>query len=316
MKKLNWFLLVLGLSLLFVTACSNDSESKRDSEHNGEERLSVITTNSILYDIVLNVGGDLVNVRSLAPIGSDPHQYDPLPKDLEDITNADMVFYNGLNLETGNSWFEDVLNTTGKDKEDSPVFNLSNGVEALYLKSSEHHGEEDPHAWLDVNNGIIYAENAKDALIKIDPKNKDAYEKNAAAYIKSLEELHQSILAEVELLPKEDRILVSSEGAFKYFSKAYGFDAYYIWEINSHSEGTPEQLKTIIDIIHEKKVKALFLESSVDPRSMETVSKDTSVPIAGKIFTDSLGVKGKDGDTYIKMIQWNVNVICDGLKKK
>ncbi|QFG00462.1 metal ABC transporter substrate-binding protein [Psychrobacillus glaciei] len=316
MKKLNWFPLVLCLSLLFVTACSNDSESKKGSEHKDGDRLSIITTNSILYDIVLNVGGNLVNVRSLAPIGSDPHQYDPLPKDLEDITNADLVFYNGLNLETGNSWFEDVLNTTGKDKEDSPVFNLSNGVKALYLKSSEHHGEEDPHAWLDVNNGIIYTENAKDALVKIDPKNKDSYEKNAATYIKSLEELHQSILGEVELLPKEDRILVSSEGAFKYFSKAYGFDAYYIWEINSHSEGTPEQLKAIIDIIHEKKVKALFLESSVDPRSMETVSKDTSVTIAGKIFTDSLGVKGKDGDTYIKMIQWNVDVICDGLKQK
>ena len=277
--------------------------------------MNIITTYSIIYDIVKNVGGDAVEVHSLAPIGSDPHQYDPLPADVQKTTDADAVFYNGLNLETGGAWFTSVIETAGKGGKDAPVFNVSEGVEPMYLKSDGNEGEEDPHAWLDVSNGIKYTENVKKALIQIDPDRKDVYEKNAADYIAQLENLHEDITEKMNDIPKEKRILVSSEGAFKYFSAAYGFEAHYIWEINSHNQGTPDQLKSIIDIIRAQDVKALFVESSVDPRSMETLSKETGIPIVGKIFTDSLGKPGDDGDTYIKMIEWNASMIYSGLKE-
>jgi manganese transport system substrate-binding protein len=279
------------------------------------EKLQVVTTYSIVYDIVRNVGGDLVDVHSLAPIGSDPHQYDPLPEDLVLTTDADAVFYNGLNLEEGNAWFTKLIETAGKSGDDAPVFRVSEGVPPMLLNSKEHKGEEDPHAWLDVRNGVKYVENVRDSLKKIDPAHADRYDENADAYITELHALHEEIVEKMHKIPEERRILVTSEGAFKYFSEAYDFRTAYIWEINSHHEGTPEQLTSIISTINEEKVQALFLESSVDPRSMEMVSRETNVPIKGKIFTDSLGKPGNDGDTYIKMLKWNAEMIFSGLNE-
>ncbi|HJF33468.1 MAG TPA: metal ABC transporter substrate-binding protein [Sporosarcina psychrophila] len=301
-------MLIVGVLL---SACGQGKTAPKEKG----EKLQVVATYSIVYDIVKNVGGDLVDVHSLAPIGSDPHQYDPLPADVALTTDADVVFYNGLNLEEGNAWFTKLMETAGKAGEDAPVFRVSEGVEPMLLSSMDHLGEEDPHAWLDVRNGIKYVENVRKSLKKIDPENADIYDENADAYITELKALHEEIVEKMNQIPEERRILVTSEGAFKYFSKAYDFNAAYIWEINSHHEGTPEQLTTIIATINEEKVQALFLETSIDPRSMEMVSRETNVPIKGKIFTDSLGKPGDDGDTYVKMLRWNADMIYSGLNQ-
>jgi len=308
-KSIMLFAMIIVGGLL--SACGQGTTAPKEKG----EKLQVVATYSIVYDIVKNVGGDLVDVHSLAPIGSDPHQYDPLPADVALTTDADVVFYNGLNLEEGNAWFTKLMETAGKTGEDAPVFRVSEGVEPMLLSSKDHLGEEDPHAWLDVRNGIKYVENVRKSLKKIDPENADIYDENADAYITELKALHEEIVEKMNKIPEERRILVTSEGAFKYFSKAYDFKAAYIWEINSHHEGTPEQLTTIIATINEEKVQALFLETSIDPRSMEMVSRETNVLIKGKIFTDSLGKSGDDGDTYVKMLRWNADMIYSGLNK-
>lgn len=312
LKKRFVWLCFICLSVVFLAACNNDQEKTKS---NGKDKVQVVTTYSIIYDIVKNVGGDLVEIHSLAPIGSNPHEYDPLPLDVQKATDADAIFYNGLNLEAGNSWFNRLLETAGKDGEDAPVFLMSKGVEAKYLTTKGQEGEEDPHAWLDIKNGIKYAENARDGLIKVDPNHAVEYKKNADKYIAELEELHKDAIKEFSKIPRKDRILVTSEGAFKYFCAAYDFDAEYIWEINQENQGTPEQITRIVDIISEKNIKGLFLETSIDPRSMEAVSAETNVPILGKIFTDSLGHPGEDGDTYISMMKWNIQTILKGLSK-
>ncbi|MBM7704369.1 metal ABC transporter solute-binding protein, Zn/Mn family [Priestia iocasae] len=312
LKKLS--ILLLSLFLVGVLAACN-SEKTNGNEEKGEGKVQVVTTYSIVYDIVKNVGGDLVDIHSLAPIGSNPHEYDPLPEDVQKTTDADAVFYNGLNLEEGNSWFSKLMETAGKDGEDAPVFLMSKDVEAKYLTTKGKEGEEDPHAWLDVRNGIKYAENARDGLIKVDPENKDVYEKNAEEYIAKLEKLHSDAKAKFDKIPAEKRVLVTSEGAFKYFSDAYEFQAEYIWEINQENQGTPDQITRIVDIINEKEITGLFLETSIDARSMEAVSRETNVPIMGKVFTDSLAAPGEDGDTYISMMEWNINKISEGLTK-
>lgn len=304
----------LFLALFLLASCGQEKSNGSPEISNGE-KIQVVTTYSIVYDIVKNVGGDLVEIHSLAPIGSNPHEYDPLPEDVKKTTDADAVFYNGLNLEAGNSWFNRLMETADKDGEDAPVFLMSKGVEVKYLTTKGKEGEEDPHAWLDVRNGIKYAENARDGLIKVDPDNADVYKKNTEVYISKLEELHENAEREFNKIPEEKRVLVTSEGAFKYFSEAYGFHAEYIWEINQENQGTPNQITRIVDIINEKGIKGLFLETSIDPRSMEAVSSETDVPILGKVFTDSLGAPGKDGDTYITMMEWNINTIRKGLSK-
>ena len=308
MKK-NITLFAMIIVGVLLSACGQDTTTPKEKG----EKLQIVTTYSIIYDIVKNVGGDLVEVHSLAPIGSDPHQYDPLPDDVVLTTDADVVFYNGLNLEEGNAWFTKLMETAGKSGVDAPVFRVSEGVKPMLLNSEDHKGEEDPHAWLDVRNGIKYTENVRDALKKLDPDNATKYDANADAYSAELQALHEEIIRKMNEIPKEHRILVTSEGAFKYFSDAYDFSAAYIWEINSHHEGTPEQLTNIISTIKSENARGLFLETSVDPRSMEMVSRETNVPIKGKIFTDSLGKPGEDGDTYIKMLKWNTDMIFNGL---
>ncbi|MFS1514070.1 metal ABC transporter substrate-binding protein [Chengkuizengella sp. SCS-71B] len=308
-------LLFSSLILIFLMGLVGCSTEESDNGTQGDE-LQVVATYSIIYDIVKNVGGDQVEVHSMVPIGANPHEFEPLPSDVEKTADADAVFYNGLNLEGGNSWFEKLLETTGKSGEDAPVFRLSEGVEVKYLTTAGKENESDPHAWLDVRNGIIYAENARDALKQIDPDHADIYDANAAAYIAQLKELHQQAVDRFNEIPQEDRFLVTSEGAFKYFSAAYDFDAGYIWEINAENQGTPSQVSAIVDLIREKEVPVLFLETSIDSRSMETVSNETGVPIFGKVFTDSVGKPGEDGDTYIKMMEWNIDMIYNGVSSK
>lgn len=150
-------LLVLStalISIFLLAACSGETEKSSSSTKGNEQKVQVVTTYSIVYDIVKNVGGDLVEIHSLAPIGSNPHEYDPLPVDIQKATDTDAIFYNGLNLEAGNSWFDRLMETAGKDGKDAPVFLMSEGVEAMYLTTEGNEGEEDPHAWLDIRNGI------------------------------------------------------------------------------------------------------------------------------------------------------------------
>ncbi|MET1013433.1 MAG: metal ABC transporter substrate-binding protein [Paenisporosarcina sp.] len=300
---------IIFIVMLTLAGCGNRDE-KADSS---SDKIQVITTYSILYDIAKNIGGDRVEIHSLAPVGSNPHEYDPLPKDVQLTTDADIVFYNGLNLEGGNSWFEKLLLTANKSGKDAPVFRLSEGVTPMHLTSKGKETEEDPHAWLDVRNGIKYAENARDGFIEVDPEHADVYKANAKVYIAELEKLHEEAVAKYKEIPKEKRLLITSEGAFKYFSAAYDFEAAYIWEINSENQGSPEQVSSIVDFIRSKKDPVLFVETSIDPRSMEMVSSETGVPIYGKVFTDSIGKPGEEGDTYIKMMEWNIDTIFKGL---
>ena len=284
-KQLSLIALLASL-LLLLTACSPKKEESMASD-----KLKVVTTYSIIADIAENIGKDHVDVYSMVPRGTDPHQYDPKPNDTQAVEKADLVFYNGLNLETGKGWFDKLIKNSRK--EDS-TFMVSQGVTPIHLS----------------------AQNIEKELSKKDPQHKEDYQKNLKAYTDKLQQLDTEAKAKIATIPEEDRILVTSEGAFKYFSKQYGLTAEYIWEINTDNQGTPAQLNRINTIVKDKNVKALFVETSVSPKTMESVSRQTGVKIYSKIFTDSLADEGQKGDTYYDMLKWNIDHITDGLSSK
>jgi len=310
MKKCR-FLVLLLLAFVGLAACS----SQKSSTDSSSSKLNVVATNSIIADITKNIAGDKINLHSIVPVGQDPHEYEPLPEDVKKTSKADLIFYNGINLETGgNAWFTKLVENAQK-KENKDYYAVSEGVDVIYLEGQNEKGKEDPHAWLNLENGIIYAQNIAKRLIEKDPDNKATYEKNLKAYVEKLTALDKEAKEKFNNIPEEKKMIVTSEGCFKYFSKAYNVPSAYIWEINTEEEGTPDQIKSLVEKLRKTKVPSLFVESSVDDRPMKTVSKDTNIPIHAKIFTDSIAEKGEEGDSYYSMMKYNLDKISEGLAK-
>ena len=311
-------LLTVGLlSLVGFAGCSTNttSTSTTTTKSNEPKKVQVVATNSIIYDITKNVAGDLADIHSIVPIGQDPHEYEPLPQDVQKIHDADLIFYNGINLENAeDAWFTKMVKNAGK-VADKDYFAVSDGVDVIYLEGENEKGKEDPHAWLNIENGVIYAKNVAKQLIAKDPEHKDVYQKNVDKYVAELEKLDKDAKERLAKIPEEKKLIVTSEGCFKYFSKAYGVPSAYIWEINTEEEGTPEQTTRLVEILKKSKVPSLFVESSVDERPMKTVSQESGKPIYSTIFTDSIADKGKDGDSYLSMMKWNLTKIIEGLEK-
>lgn len=310
MKKKISLILSAFLAALLLVACSSSG-----SQADKSDKLKVVVTNSILADMTKTIAGDKIDLHSIVPIGQDPHEYEPLPEDVEKTNNADVIFYNGINLEDGGqAWFTKLVKNAQK-KKNKDYFAASDGVDVIYLEGESEKGKEDPHAWLNLENGIIYSKNIAKQLMAKDPKNKETYEKNLKAYVTKLEKLDKEAKSKFDAIPANKKLIVTSEGCFKYFSKAYGVPSAYIWEINTEEEGTPDQMSSLIEKLKVVKPAALFVESSVDRRPMETVSKDSGIPIYAEIFTDSVAKKGEDGDSYYAMMKWNLDKISEGLAK-
>lgn len=311
MKKFLKLGLFAMLSVLLLAACGGDKEKPEKSS----DKIQAIATFSIIHDIVSEIGGEHVDVHSMVPIGTDPHEYDPLPEDIKKATNADALFYNGLNLEGGDhGWFSTLVTNVNAGQDQ--VFELMEGVEPLYLTS--HDGSEkevNPHAFLDPVVVIQMTENARDALVKVDEEHKEDYEKNAEQLLEKLRTLDEEYRTKIDEIPEEQRILVTSERAYQYMANRYGLKEGFIWEIDTEENGTPEQITSLVKFIKETKVPALFVETNVDERPMETVSNETGVPIAAKLFSDELGKQGDKGSTVIDFLQYNIDTIYEHLKK-
>src|SRR5690625_187326 len=306
MKK--WQILIPIFSLLFILTACNGGDNEQS---NG--KIKAVSSFTILEDMINEIGGDNIEVHNLVPTGTDPHEYDPLPEDIKAATDADVLFYNGLNLEGGeNGWFAKMIDSVGQDWDNT--FELTKGVEPMYVTSSDGRDEEmNPHAFLDPVVGIQMAENTRDALMEIDPDNKDFYEENAEKYLDQLREIDEQYETKINEIPEEDRVLITSEQAYQYMTKRYGLKEGYIWAIDTEENGSPEQITSLLDFIEETNPPVLFLETNVDSRPMETVSQESGVEIFGEIYSDEIGKPGEEGDTYVKYLQYNIDMIYDGL---
>lgn len=308
-----FFVLTLGFVLV---ACGADGgASNEENAEDTDETLSVISSFSILTDIVEEIGGEHVDVHNLVPIGTDPHEYEPLPEDIKAATDADVMFYNGLNLEGGdNGWFFKLANSVNADED--RIYEAADGVEPMYLKDEEGNEEVNPHAFISPKVGIIMAENVRDALTEELPEYEDYFEENAEEYLEQLNEIEADYAEQLGEIPEDDRVFIASEQAFQYMTNEYDLTEGYIWAIDTEEEGTPEQIQNAVKFVEENEPNVLFVESNVDTRPMETVSDETGVEIYDRpILSDEVGEKGEEGDTYAKYLEYNLDVIVDGLTK-
>lgn len=301
---------VVLVVFLLLTACGQGGSSPSDTDG----ALKVVTSFTIIADLVREIGGEDVVVHNLVPTGTDPHEYEPLPVDIKKATDADVLFYNGLNLEGGkNGWFFKMIKTVGQ--KETHVVNLTERVTPMYIGGTDGHEEQvNPHAFTDPAVGIVMAEDLRDALVAFDPEHKAAYVQRAERYIARLREVDQKYLETIQAIPEDRRILVTSERAFQYMTAHYGLKEAYIWEIDTEENGSPKQIKALVQFVKDHSVPVLFIESNVDPRPMEIVAKETGVRIADKrIYSDEIGKPGDEVDTYIKYLEYNIALIGEQL---
>ncbi|NLA63288.1 MAG: zinc ABC transporter solute-binding protein, partial [Bacteroidales bacterium] len=269
MKRTYTYSIVATILIILLAACGQNKNS--DTNADKHEPLKVVTTFTIIEDIARQIGGDDVDIHNLVPTGAAPHEYEPLPTDMKKTSDADILFYNGLNLEGGKSgWFFRMIKSVGQ-KEDN-VYSLTKGVQPMYLSDSNGRIEEvNPHSFINPAVGIIMAQNMRDEFIERDPTRKENYEQRTANYLEKLQAIDQDYKEKISNIPEDRRILVTSEHAFQYMTKEYGLNEAYIWSIDTEETGSPEQIKALISFIKKHNVPILFIESNVDKRPMQMV---------------------------------------------
>jgi ABC-type Zn uptake system ZnuABC Zn-binding protein ZnuA/ABC-type Mn2+/Zn2+ transport system ATPase subunit len=265
----------------------------------------VVATTSIIADITSKIGGDKVSVKSLVPVGSDPHLFDPVPSDAEMIAQADLIFRNGLTLE---GWLDKLLFNSGTKAE---IVTVTTGVEAIAHETYEN--AYDPHAWMSCKNAIIYAENISWALAELMPEHKAFFENNCKIYTKELEALNEWVIKQLRSISEKHKVLVTSHDAFRYFANDYGLRVISVLGTSTDADININDLNSLIQDVKKLGLPAIFVESTINPKLLKQVAHDQGIRIGGKLFADSLGDEESGAETYIKMIRHNTRTIVSGL---
>ena len=289
--------------LLLVAALSLTATAAQ-----AEERLKVVTTFTIIADMARNVAGEAATVESITRPDAEIHNYQPTPGDILRAQDADLILWNGLGLE---QWFERFL----RNLRDVPEAIVTEGIEPMGIGEGPYEGRPNPHAWMSPSDATIYVANIRDALIEHDPDNAEIYETNAAAYIREIEATIQPIRDRLAEIPEERRWLVTSEGAFSYLARDFGLQELYLWPINADSEGTPQQIRRVIDTMREHDIPAIFSESTVSDGPARQVARETGARYGGVLYVDSLS--GPDGPvpTFIDLLRVTTQTIADALSE-
>lgn len=289
---------IITLSVVFFSLFSNVSVAK----------LKAITTFTIIQDIAQNVAGDAADVESITKPGAEIHDYQPTPKDIAKAQEADLILWNGLNLER---WFERFF----QNMPNKPAVVVTEGITPMPILEGEYKDLPNPHAWMSSTNALIYIENIKNAFVKYDPQNAETYEKNAAAYSEKIKALDKPLREKLAQVPEDKRWLVTSEGAFSYLAKDYGFKEAYLWAINAEQQGTPKQVRNLIETVRKNNIPVVFSESTVSPKPMKQVAKETKANYGGVLYVDALSAKNGPVPTYIDLLNTTVSTIVKGFEK-
>ena len=303
------YILVCLIAILVASGC--DPKGQPDAATG--DKLRVVTTIGMITDIVKNVGGARVAVTGMMGPGVDPHLYNPTPKDIQRLSSAHIIFYNGLHLE---SKMADIL---AKMSGDTVTVAVTDAVDrSLLLTPPEYEGFYDPHLWFDVKLWMKAVGKIRDALSQFDADNTVLYSSNAERYLTKLTELDTYVKSQVERVPSQQRVLVTAHDAFNYFGEAYGFEVRGLQGISTATEAGIADVQELATFIASRRIPAIFVESSVSSRSLEAVkaavkSKGFDVEIGGELFSDAMGSEGTPEGTYIGMVRHNIDTIVRAL---
>lgn len=283
----------------------------------GSERKPVVVASTTqIADFARQVGGDRIVVKSVLAPGADPHTYLPTPNDVAMVLEADLCLENGLNLE-GKNWMATLARDAGK-----PLITTTDGIKPLTIEES---GDQiaDPHSWLAPRNAATYVNNIVRGLIGLDPDNREEYQARAKLYLQQLRVLDAWIREQVGRIPPQQRILVTTHDAFNYFCREYGFNAdnNYLsiapvgWSTGGEVGAgiTPERRRKVVESIRQSGTRAIFVETTVNPKQVREIARETGIVIGGELYSDSMGPPGSAGETYIGMMRENVLMIVNAL---
>lgn len=271
-----------------------------------QDRIKAVTTFTIIADMARNVAGDAADVVSVTKPGAEIHNYQPTPGDLIAAQDADLILWNGLNLE---QWFEQFLANLG----DVPSVVVTEGIEPMGIGEGPYEGKPNPHAWMSPTDALVYVENIRKAFVAADPANEAIYNANAAAYSAQITATVAPIRAALDAIPEERRWLASSEGAFSYLTRDFGLRELYLWPINADQQGTPQQVRHVIDEVRANDVPAIFSESTISSKPAEQVARETGIKYGGVLYVDSLSEPDGPVPTYLDLLSVTSGTIVQGL---
>nr|WP_323054806.1 metal ABC transporter substrate-binding protein [Roseibium sp. DSM 29163] len=271
------------------------------------EKMKVATTFTVIADIAQNVAGDAAEVVSITKPGAEIHGYEPTPQDIVRASDADLILWNGMNLEL---WFEQFLSNTG----DIPSVTLTDGVEPIPIAAGSYEGKPNPHAWMGLDNALIYIDNIVKAFSEHDPDNAEIYARNAEIYKDKLRATIEPLREEIAKIPEDRRWLVTCEGAFSYLARDFGMKELYLWPMNADQVGTPQQVRAVIDGVREHNIPVVFCESTVNTAPAEQVARETGAKYGGVLYVDSLSEADGEVPTYLDLLQVTSSTVAEGLK--
>lgn len=304
-------------AILFVTGLSACQSAPEPANATG--KLKIIATTTLVGDVVSQVGGDLIDLSVLLPVGADPHSFSPAPKDIARVADADLVFANGVGLE---AFLDNLIESAGAQERVISVSEgialMASGIDHAEDESAEHpeeHGSYDPHTWTSPRNVMVWVQNIASELSRLDPDNANTYERNAAAYSAQLADLDTWIREQTDTIPQNSKKIVTDHALFGYYAAAYGFQQVgaLIPGYSTLSEPSAQDLAQIQDAIQQYKVKAIFVGKSVNPALATRVAEDTGTLLVS-VFTGSLSEPGGEAGTYLDYMRYNTTAFVTGLK--
>ncbi|AAP96566.1 iron-binding protein [[Haemophilus] ducreyi] len=267
----------------------------------------VVTTFTVIQDIAQNVAGDKAIVESITKPGAEIHDYQPTPKDIVKAQKADLILQNGMNLER---WFERFF----ENVKNTPAVVVTEGIQPIAILEGEYKNLPNPHAWMSSANALQYIENIRAALVKYDPENAVSYNQNAKAYAEKIKAISEPLRQRLSVIPEKQRWLVTSEGAFSYLAQDYGLQELYLWPINAEEQGSPQQVRKVIDGVKANHIPVVFSESTVSDKPAKQVAKETGALYGGVLYVDSLSTKEGPVPTYLDLLKVTISTIVDGFE--